>query len=329
MTASLRSALLLSGASIVVPLAGPAAAQDNAAAYLERGAKGDLTQPGGARRIAGDVTAALQAAINDGDVKNVILFIGDGMGDSEITVARNFAEGAGGFFKGIDAPPITGQYTHYALDRETGRPSYVHRFGGLRVGMVDRDEDLQRTPSRRHQGGAAHDPRSSSPRLPASAPAMSPPPRLQDATPAVQVAHVAQRSCYGPEVTSREVPEGCAGERRLGLDHRADARHPPRRDARRRGQVFRRDRQGRRLEGQDPARSGQGARLPGRHRLDRAQRRHRRRTTPRRCSACSPPATCRSAGRVRRPPCTAIVDQPPVTCTPNAERAAACRRWPT
>jgi len=29
------------------------------------------------------------------------------MGDSEITVARNLAEGAGGFFKGIDALPLT------------------------------------------------------------------------------------------------------------------------------------------------------------------------------------------------------------------------------
>ena len=41
------------------------------------------------------------------------------MGDSEITVARNLAEGAGGFFKGIDALPLTGQYTHYLLDKKT------------------------------------------------------------------------------------------------------------------------------------------------------------------------------------------------------------------
>ncbi|NWO67891.1 alkaline phosphatase, partial [Escherichia coli] len=53
------------------------------------------------------------------------LLIGDGMGDSEITLARNYAEGAGGYFKGIDALPFTGQYTHYSLDRETGKPNYV------------------------------------------------------------------------------------------------------------------------------------------------------------------------------------------------------------
>ncbi len=39
----------------------------------------------------------------------MILFIGDGMGDSEITVARNYLEGAGGAFKGIDALPLTGR----------------------------------------------------------------------------------------------------------------------------------------------------------------------------------------------------------------------------
>ena len=93
--------------------------------YLQRSAKGDITQPGGARRIAGDDTAMLQSVISDGEVKNVILFIGDGMGDSEITIARNYAEGAGGFFKGIDALPMTGQYTHYSLDKATGKPDYV------------------------------------------------------------------------------------------------------------------------------------------------------------------------------------------------------------
>ncbi|SUC38407.1 alkaline phosphatase [Proteus mirabilis] len=82
----------------------------------DRAAKGNITEFGGARRITSDQTEALKAALNNHQAKNVILFIGDGMGDSEITVARNYAEGAGGFFKGIDALPMTGQYTHYSLD---------------------------------------------------------------------------------------------------------------------------------------------------------------------------------------------------------------------
>ncbi len=84
-----------------------------------RAAQGDITKFGGARRLATEQTDIMKAALHNGQAKNVILFIGDGMGDSEITVARNYAEGASGFFKGIDALPITGQYTHYALDKNT------------------------------------------------------------------------------------------------------------------------------------------------------------------------------------------------------------------
>ena len=109
---------------------------------MVRGAQGDLTQPGGARRLTGDMTEALKASLVNTPAKNVILFIGDGMGDSEITVARNYAEGAGGFFKGIDALPITGQYTHYSLDKDTGKPAYVTDFGRLGDRLVHRREDL-------------------------------------------------------------------------------------------------------------------------------------------------------------------------------------------
>lgn len=90
-----------------------------------RAAQGDITTPGGARRLAGDQTAALRDSLINKPAKNIILLIGDGMGDSEITAARNYAEGAGGFFKGIDALPLTGQYTHYSLDKKTGKPDYV------------------------------------------------------------------------------------------------------------------------------------------------------------------------------------------------------------
>ena len=97
----------------------------NTAVLDNRAAQGDITQPGGARRLSEDQTAAIRVSLNDKPAKNIILLIGDGMGDSEITAARNYAEGAGGFFKGIDALPLTGQYTHYALDKKTGKPDYV------------------------------------------------------------------------------------------------------------------------------------------------------------------------------------------------------------
>ncbi len=97
-----------------------------------RAAQGDITAPGGARRLTGDQTAALRDSLSDKPAKNIILLIGDGMGDSEITAARNYAEGAGGFFKGIDALPLTGQYTHYALNKKNRRnrttsPTRLHQ----------------------------------------------------------------------------------------------------------------------------------------------------------------------------------------------------------
>ncbi|MGP2706114.1 alkaline phosphatase, partial [Serratia marcescens] len=119
---------LIAGAVLSALLCSSAIAAENSAnadGLTERAARGTLTEPGGARRLAGDQTAALKASLSDKTVKNVILLIGDGMGDSEITAARNYAEGAGGYFKGIDALPLTGQYTHYSLDKKTHKPDYV------------------------------------------------------------------------------------------------------------------------------------------------------------------------------------------------------------
>ena len=43
-----------------------------------------------------DHTQAARKAIQGGKARNVILLIGDGMGDSEITIARNYSVGAAG-----------------------------------------------------------------------------------------------------------------------------------------------------------------------------------------------------------------------------------------
>ncbi len=44
-----------------------------------RAAQGDITTPGGARRLTGDQTEALRASIINKPAKNIILLIGDGM----------------------------------------------------------------------------------------------------------------------------------------------------------------------------------------------------------------------------------------------------------
>lgn len=174
-------------------------------ADLTRAAKGALDAPGGARRISGDMTASYRALMNEGEVRNVILLIGDGMGDSEITIARNYAKGAGGFFEGIDALPVTGQYTHYSLDRKTGKPDYVTDSAASATawaigvksynGAIGVDVHGQSYPSliqlAKKAGLGTGDVSTA---------------EIQDATPAAQVAHVINRDCKGPVETSADCP---------------------------------------------------------------------------------------------------------------------------
>ncbi|OWF70708.1 alkaline phosphatase [Yersinia frederiksenii] len=191
------STLILSS-SLFVPNAVAAAT-----GLYDRSAHGDVTQFGGARRLTGDQTQALRDSLSNKTVKNVILLIGDGMGDSEITSARNYAMGAGGFFKGIDALPLTGQYTHYSLDKKTQKPDYVTDSaasatawssgvktynGALGVDVFGKDHVTILELAKK--AGKATGNVSTA--------------ELQDATPAAQFAHVTGRKCYGPEETSEK-----------------------------------------------------------------------------------------------------------------------------
>lgn len=175
------------------------------ASLSSRAAAGDITEQGGARRLSGDQTEALKASLSNKTVKNVILLIGDGMGDSEITSARNYAEGAGGYFKGIDALPLTGQYTHYSLDKKTHKPNYVtdsaasatawssgvKSYNGA-LGVDVNGKDHATLLELAKAAGFATGNVSTA--------------ELQDATPAAQISHVTSRKCYGPEETSEKCP---------------------------------------------------------------------------------------------------------------------------
>lgn len=123
----------------------------------------ELAQHGGAQRIA---------AIGNKKAKNVVLFIGDGMGDSEITVARDYLKGANGHFEGLDAvgqPSAlgdvqagTGQYTTFSVGNGSkdsavgkdddgklvanpnpGKLTPRNRFLRLRFLLGHRHQDLQ------------------------------------------------------------------------------------------------------------------------------------------------------------------------------------------
>lgn len=208
---SKKSVLALSLAALIPALTAcsgtPSANVDDAALY-ERAARGDITEFAGARRLAGDMTDLYQKELAHAaqkHAKNVILLIGDGMGDSEITAARNFARGAGGMFKGLDALPFTGQYTHYSLNAKTHKPDYVTDSaasgtawstgvksynGAIGVDVFGRPHDSLLDLAKR-AGKATGDVSTA---------------ELQDATPAAQIASVTQRKCYGPSATSERCP---------------------------------------------------------------------------------------------------------------------------
>ena len=169
---------------------------------------------GGAARIVDDQTKALRDSIVDGPAKNVILLIGDGMGDSEITIARNYAEGAGGRFAGIDALPLTGSYTTYALNKD-GTPNYASESASTASGWS--------TGTKTYNGALSVDiagePQSTLLEL-AKANGMRTgdvsTSEIQDATPAAQFSHVTSRSCYGPVATSTTCPKAALENGGLG-----------------------------------------------------------------------------------------------------------------
>ena len=168
-------------------------------------ARGDLSAHGGATRAGDDRAALIAESIRNSGAKNVILLIGDGMGDSEITVARDYAEGAGGAFAGLDALPLTGQYTHYSIDKDSGKPTYVTDSAASGSAWatgtktyngaisVDIKGNAQKTllQAAKEAGKGTGDITTS---------------EVQDATPAVEVAHVTARKCYGPDETSEKCP---------------------------------------------------------------------------------------------------------------------------
>ncbi|WP_101525921.1 alkaline phosphatase [Nocardioides houyundeii] len=227
--------LALGAAALSLPVALVATGADahnhprraSASPLIERAAAGPVDQHGGARRITRDQTQLIADAVKGSAAKNVILVIGDGMGDSEITVARNYLKGAGGFFPGIDALPLTGQLTHYSVERETGLPDYTPDSAATGTAWatgtktydnavsVDRNGTPQQTVLQlAKKGGRATGNVSTS--------------EIQDATPAVQVSHVSLRRCYGPVATTASCPENAKENGGLGsiseqlLDTRPD-----------------------------------------------------------------------------------------------------------
>ncbi|MGW2850178.1 alkaline phosphatase [Streptomyces sp. NPDC001108] len=145
---------------------------------------------------AHDTKDYAKSAIKGGKAKNVILLIGDGMGDSEITLARDYTVGAAGRLN-MDKFPLTGAYTTYAV-HENGTPDYVTDSAasgsGWATGVKTVNGRISKTPGTNkavptilelaQKGGFATGSVTTA--------------ELTDATPAVLASHVTDRSCQGP-----------------------------------------------------------------------------------------------------------------------------------
>lgn len=182
-----------------------------------------LSVHGGAQRIA---------TIGNAKAKNVILFIGDGMGDSEITVARNYLHGVNGTFQGLDkigqpgalqtstgkaAESGVGQYTTFSLggssnDSLMAKDSKGQLTGSKTVGVITPVTDSSASGSGWATGTKTYNNAVSvdvkgNPQLNlielAKANGLATgnvtTSEIQDATPAVQESHSSERACYGPQ----------------------------------------------------------------------------------------------------------------------------------
>lgn len=145
-----------------------------------------------------DRTNQVRAAIEGGQAKNVILLIGDGLGDSEITIARNYTVGAGGRLA-LDELPLTGQMTTYSvLESDPSTPDYTPESASAATawstGVKTSDGRISTTPVTdqdiptilelaKAAGFATGDVTTS---------------ELTDATPAAPVSHIRLRGCQGP-----------------------------------------------------------------------------------------------------------------------------------
>ena len=192
----------------------PTTTEDNGE-LLSPEAQGDITAFGGAARLKSERTEALKASLNNRQVKNVILFIGDGTSESEITSARNYAEGAGGYFKGLDVLPFTGAYSTYALNKKDKTIDYVTDSAasatawasGVKTYNNALGIDVEGTPHEtilelaKKAGFATGNVTTT---------------ELQDATPAALISHITARRCYGPTATSTSCPSDALENGGLG-----------------------------------------------------------------------------------------------------------------
>ncbi|WP_067503875.1 alkaline phosphatase [Actinoplanes sp. TFC3] len=149
-----------------------------------------------------DNTKNAKHAIQGGKARNVILLIGDGMGDSEITIARNYQVGANGRLA-MDTLPLTGAYTTYAVQKENpDLPEYVTDSAasgsGWATGHKTYNGAISVTADEKPKATILELAQAAGYRTGDVTTA-----ELQDATPAVLGSHVINRDCKGPDAMAK------------------------------------------------------------------------------------------------------------------------------
>ena len=145
-----------------------------------------------------DRSPDVRRAIESGTAKNVILFIGDGMGDSEITVARNYAYGAGGRMS-LDELPLTGAMTTWSVREDApAKPDYDPESASTATawstGTKTSDGRISTAPGTDADLTTILEIAQKRGKLTGNVTTSE----LTDATPAAPMSHVRLRACQGP-----------------------------------------------------------------------------------------------------------------------------------
>ena len=184
-----------------------------------------------------DKVQVLAHQINDRKPKNVIMFLGDGMGDSEITAARYYYAGAGGHLR-MDAFPFSGEQTTWSVKPGPGAtylPDYVPDSAATgtawSTGRKTIDERISQGPSTAVNvpgDNAAFKTVLELAQKRGMATGNVSTAEITDATPAVLASHISQRGCQGPNDTRTTCPQETKAAGGLGsiaeqeVDHRID-----------------------------------------------------------------------------------------------------------
>jgi alkaline phosphatase len=186
---------------------------------------------------ADDNSREIKKLIDSDKPKNVILLIGDGMGDSEITLARYYGKGAAGTLN-METLPFAGELITYGLSAGPGPvypPNYVPDSAPTATAWSTGKKTID---ARLSQGPSAAE------NIPGSNAGFTTTfeiadrrgmrvgnvstAEITDATPAAPSAHMSQRACQGPADTRTICPTEAKGKGGLGsiaeqqVDHLLD-----------------------------------------------------------------------------------------------------------